>query len=68
VIARYGPVDFEAKNRSLPEMLVMSRDRGKHWYTVLVFPTISFISPGKRKPGEDLLLRPVTGIWLENQN
>ena len=65
VIARYGAVDFNKKDNTLPAAWEISND-GKQWYTVLVFPTIRFISPGKRQPGEDLLRRPVTGIWLEN--
>ncbi|UOQ71458.1 hypothetical protein [Hymenobacter cellulosilyticus] len=66
VIAQYGPIDFDKKDNSLPAAQEISND-GEHWYTVLVFPTIRFISPGKKQPGENLLLRPVTGIWLENQ-
>jgi hypothetical protein len=66
VIAQYGPIDFEKKDNSLPAAQEISTD-GEHWYTVLVFPTIRFISPGRKQPGENLLLRPVTGIWLENQ-
>ena len=65
VIARYGPIDFEKKDNSLPAAQEISND-GEHWYTVLVFPTIRFISTGKKQPGENLLLRPITGIWLEN--
>ena len=65
VITRYGPIDFEKKDNSLPAAQEISND-GEHWYTVLVFPTIRFISPGKKQPGENLLLRPITGIWLEN--
>jgi hypothetical protein len=65
VIARYGPIDFDKRNNSLPAAQEISND-GEHWYTVLVFPTIRFISPGKKQPGENLLLRPITGIWLEN--
>lgn len=66
VIAQYGPIDFEKRDNSIPAVLEISNDR-EHWYTVLVFPTIRFISPGRKQPGENLLLRPVTGIWLENQ-
>ena len=65
VIARYGPIDFDKKDNSLPAAQEISND-GEHWYTVLVFPTIRFISPGKKQPGENLLLRPISGIWLEN--
>ncbi|MGY3089270.1 hypothetical protein ACVWYF_002310 [Hymenobacter sp. UYAg731] len=65
VIARYCPINFEKKDNSLPAAQEISND-GEHWYTVLVFPTIRFISPGKKQPGENLLLRPITGIWLEN--
>ena len=65
VIERYGPIDFEKKDNSLPAAQEISND-GEHWYTVLVFPTIRFISRGKKQPGENLLLRPITGIWLEN--
>lgn len=64
VIARYGPIDFNKKDNTLPAAWEISND-GEQWYTVLVFPTIRFISPGKKQPGEDLLRRPVTGIWLE---
>ena len=55
--------DFDEDN-TLPAAWEISID-GSQWYTVLVFPTIRFISPGKKQPGEDLLRRPVTGIWLE---
>ena len=65
VIARYGPIDFDKRDNSLPAAQEISND-GEHWYTVLVFPTIRFISPGKKQAGENLLLRPITGIWLEN--
>jgi len=65
VIVLYGPIDFEKKDNSLPAAQEISND-GEHWYTVLIFPTICFISPGKKQPGENLLLRPITGIWLEN--
>ena len=66
VVAQYGPIDFEKKDNSLPAAQEISLD-GEHWYTVLVFPTISFISRGQKQPGENLLLRPITGIWLENE-
>lgn len=66
VIAQYGPIDFDKKDTSLPAVQEISSD-GEHWYTVLVFPNIRFISPGKKQPGENLLLRPVTGIWLEKE-
>jgi hypothetical protein len=66
VLAAYGPINFEKLDNSLPKVQEVSRD-GEQWYTVLVFPTISFISPGRKQPGENLLLRPVTGIWLENE-
>lgn len=66
VVAQYGPIDFEKKDNSLPVAQEISLD-GEHWYTVLVFPTIRFISRGKKQPGENLLLRPITGIWLENE-
>lgn len=65
VIARYGPIDFDKRNNSLPAAQEISND-GEHWYTVLAFPTISFISPGKKQLNENLLLRQITGIWLEN--
>lgn len=65
VIARYGPIDFEKKDNSLPAVQEICND-GEQWYTVLVFPTIRFISLGEKRPGENLLLRPISGIWLEN--
>lgn len=66
VLAQYGPIDFEKKDNSLPAAREMSNEEGQ-WFTVLVFPTIRFISSGRKQSGENLLLRPVTGIWLENQ-
>lgn len=64
VIARYGPIDFDKKDNTLPAVWEIA-DESEQWYTVLVFPTIRFVSPGRRQPGEDLLCRPITGIWLE---
>ncbi|NVO86751.1 MULTISPECIES: hypothetical protein [Hymenobacter] len=63
VIAQYGPVDVEGTDYALPTVREISRD-GKQWYTVLAYPSISFVSLGKKEPGENLLARPVTGIWL----
>jgi hypothetical protein len=65
VVARYGSVS-EERQGSHDQPYIWEYALGqRHWYTVLVYPHISFVSKGQRRTGEDLMQRQVDQIWLQ---
>ena len=63
VIERYGPSQRGKENQGQPRVYEFSYDR-KAWFTALQYPHITFISWGKPKAGENLMMRKAQEIWL----
>lgn len=67
----YGGLDLNTIRNTLPTMQeVTQREAGEEEgrsFVVLIYPTITFVSPGRRQPGENLSQRVVTQIWLRNE-